>query len=92
MKKGKPTLNQGTEYTNPYASFKAMEMINVAIQNLRERGENIEENDITYRSIGNGSYQYFFNTSKEGLEKMIQDELNNLYMLEREKKINEILK
>jgi hypothetical protein len=92
MKKAKAQSVGGSKYTNPYSSFKQMEMINVAIQNLRNRGEDINENDITYRSIGDGTYQYFFNTSKTGLNDMIQEELNNLYMLEREKKINEILK
>jgi hypothetical protein len=73
-------------YSDPKSVFDYQQMIRESLHRLRSRGVDINDLDVM---MSNGSFMF---STESDIGELVKKELNLIFIEEREKKINEILK
>ena len=79
-------LNGISPYSDPKSVFDYQQMIREALHRLRSKGFQINDLDVM---MSNGSFMF---STESDVGELVKEEINLMFIEERENKINEILK
>jgi hypothetical protein len=79
-------LNGISPYSDPKSAFEYQQMIRESLHRLRSRGVEINDLDVM---MSNGEFMFGVESN---VGELVKEEINLIFIEEREKKINEILK